>query len=116
VKADLAGTLSGDGPFTIFAPTDDAFEALFVDLGVSGIDDLSVETLTPILLYHVVSGNVRAEDVSTGMVPTLNESNMLDIDASSGVVINGNTNVIATNVQGSNGVIHAIDKVLLPAE
>jgi len=116
VKADLAGTLSGDGPFTIFAPTDDAFEALFADLGVSGIDDLSVETLTPILLYHVVSGNVRAEDVSTGMVPTLNESNMLDIDASSGVVINGNTNVIATNVQGTNGVIHAIDKVLLPAE
>jgi len=114
VKADLAGTLSGDGPFTIFAPTDAAFEALFVDLGVSGIDDLSAETLTPILLYHVVSGNVRAADVSTGMVPTLNESNDLDIDTSSGVIINGSTNVIATDVQGKNGVIHAIDKVLLP--
>jgi len=114
VKADLAGTLSGDGPFTIFAPTDDAFEALFDELGVSGIDDLSAEALTPILLYHVVSGNVRADDVATGMVSTLNETNQLDIDASSGVVINGNTNVIATDVQGINGVIHAIDKVLLP--
>jgi len=48
------------------------------------------------------------------MVPTLNETNQLDIDTSSGVVINGNTNVIATDVQGTNGVIHAIDKVLLP--
>jgi len=114
VKADLAGTLSGDGPFTIFAPTDAAFEALFTELGVSGIDDLSAETLTPILLYHVVSGNVRAAAVTTGMVPTLNDSNSLDIDTSSGVVINGNTNVIATDVQGTNGVIHAIDKVLLP--
>nr|WP_320119677.1 fasciclin domain-containing protein [uncultured Marinifilum sp.] len=114
VKADLAGTLSGDGPFTIFAPTDDAFEALFEELGVNGIDDLSAETLTPILLYHVVSGNVRAEDVSTGMVPTLNETNDLNIDTSSGVVINTNTNVVATDVQGTNGVIHVIDKVLLP--
>ena len=114
VKADLAGTLSGDGPFTIFAPTDTAFEALFTELGVSGIDELSAETLKPILLYHVVSGNVRAAAVSTGEVPTLNESNSLDIDTSSGVVINGNTNVIATDVQGTNGVIHAIDKVLIP--
>lgn len=114
VKADLAGTLSGDGPFTIFAPTDTAFEALFTELGVSGIDELSAETLTPILLYHVVSGNVRASAVTTGTVPTLNDTNSLDIDISSGVVINGNTNVIATDVQGTNGVIHAIDKVLLP--
>lgn len=114
VKTDLAGTLSGDGPFTIFAPTDAAFEALFTELGVSGIDDLSAKTLTPILLYHVVSGNVRAAEVTTGMVSTLNDSSSLDIDTSSGVVINEDTNVIATDVQGTNGVIHAIDKVLLP--
>lgn len=114
VKADLAGTLSGDGPFTIFAPTDAAFEALFADLGVGGIDDLSAETLTPILLYHVVSGNVRSDEVPMGMVSTLNEGNMLDIDTSSGVTINGDTNVTATDIQGTNGVIHVIDKVLLP--
>jgi transforming growth factor-beta-induced protein len=114
VKADLAGTLSGNGPFTIFAPTDEAFEALFEALGVDGIDDLSAETLTPILLYHVVSGNVRSDQVSTGMVATLNENNKLDIDTSSGVTINGDTNVTATDIQGTNGVIHVIDKVLLP--
>jgi len=114
VKADLAGTLSGDGPFTIFAPTDAAFEALFEALEVDGIDDLSAETLTPILLYHVVSGNVRSDQVSTGMVSTLNEGSMLDIDTSSGVTINGDTNVTATDIQGTNGVIHVIDKVLLP--
>ncbi|MDQ2177792.1 fasciclin domain-containing protein [Marinifilum sp. D714] len=114
VKADLAGTLSGDGPFTIFAPTDAAFEALFEAIGVDGIDDLSAETLTPILLYHVVSGNVRSDQVSTGMVATLNEGSMLDIDTSSGVTINGDTNVTATDIQGTNGVIHVINKVLLP--
>ena len=114
VKADLAGTLSGDGPFTIFAPTDAAFETLFETLGVTGIEDISKETLTPILLYHVVAGNVSADQVSTGMVPTLNETNQLDIVVSSDVVINGNTNVVATDVQGTNGVIHVIDMVLLP--
>lgn len=114
VKADLAETLSGDGPFTIFAPTDAAFEALFEAIGVGGIDDLSAETLTPILLYHVVSGNVRSDQVSTGMVATLNEGSMLDINTSSGVIINGDTNVTATDIQGTNGVIHVIDKVLLP--
>lgn len=114
VKADLAETLSGDGPFTIFAPTDTAFETLFDDLGVSGIDDLSAETLVPILLYHVVSGNVRADQVSTGMVSTLNQSAQLSIDISSGVVINGDSNVVATDVQGKNGVVHVVDKVLQP--
>lgn len=114
IKADLVDALKGDGPFTIFAPTDAAFEALFEALGVDGIDDLSAETLTPILLYHVVSGNVRSDQVSTGMVETLNEGSMLDIDTSSGVKINGDTEVTATDIQGTNGVIHVINKVLLP--
>ncbi|WP_421919351.1 fasciclin domain-containing protein [Marinifilum sp.] len=114
VKADLSETLSGDGPFTIFAPTDEAFETLFEELEVDGIDDLSAETLIPILKYHVVSGNVRSDQVSTGMVATLNEGNSLDFDTSSGVSINGNTKVTATDIQGTNGVIHVIDKVLIP--
>jgi len=116
LKADLASTLKMEGPYTIFAPTDAAFEALFMALGVDGIDDLSAEALTPILLYHVVMGNVRAVDVTTGMVPTLNEMNKLDVDTSSGVVINGDVNVVATDVQGINGVIHVVDKVLIPTE
>ncbi|MBK9359389.1 MAG: fasciclin domain-containing protein [Bacteroidales bacterium] len=82
---------------------------------MSGIDDLTAAQLTPILLYHVVSGNVVASQVSSGMVPTLNEGSNISIVANSmGVKLNGNSNVIATDVQGANGVIHAIDAVLLP--
>lgn len=116
VKAGLADALTADGPFTIFAPTNQAFEMLFSELGVSGIADLTAEALTPILLYHVVSGNVISTEVSTGMVPTLNESSQLNMTVSNdmGVMINGSTKVIAVDVQGTNGVIHAIDKVLLP--
>lgn len=115
VKAGLVDALKGDGPFTIFAPTNAAFEMLFMELGVNGISDLTADQLTPILLYHVVSGNVRAENVSSGMVSTLNANAKIDISASDmGVMINGNTKVIATDVQGTNGVIHVIDKVLLP--
>jgi transforming growth factor-beta-induced protein len=115
VKADLVGALKGKGPFTVFAPTNDAFEALFKDLGVGGIDDLSKEQLTPILLYHVVSGKIMAADVESGKVPTLNKDADLKIKVyNTGVKINKDTNVIITDVKASNGVIHAIDKVLLP--
>ena len=113
LKADLAGALTGKGPFTIFAPTNEAFEALFAELKVSGISDLSAEALTPILLYHVVSGNVNASQVTSGWVPTLNAEATLNINVGDrGVSINGSSNVIAVDVQGNNGVIHAIDKVL----
>ncbi len=113
VKADLAGTLSGTGPFTVFAPTNAAFEALFTQLGVSGIADLTKEQLTPILLYHVVSGNVLSTQLTTGDVNTLNGS--LSVNVGSSVTLNGSTKVILADVQGTNGVVHAIDKVLLPA-
>jgi transforming growth factor-beta-induced protein len=115
VKAGLVEALSAPGPFTVFAPTNDAFNALFAALGVSGIENLTAEQLTPILLYHVVSGNVLASQVSTGMVPTLKAGSNIDIVANtSGVKLNGNSNVVATDVQGSNGVIHVIDAVLIP--
>jgi transforming growth factor-beta-induced protein len=115
VKAGLVDALSGTGPFTVFAPTNDAFNALFSKLGVNGIDDLTAEQLTPILLYHVVSGNVLASQVTTGDVPTLKEGSTISISANSmGVKLNGTSNVIATDVQGTNGVIHAIDAVILP--
>ena len=111
----LDAALDGPGPFTVFAPTNQAFEALFTQLGVNGIADLTADQLTPILLYHVVSGNVRAADVTSGMVSTLNTDAMIDIMVSeSGVKINGTSNVIATDVQGTNGVIHVIDAVILP--
>ena len=113
VKAGLVDALSAAGPYTVFAPTNDAFEALFQQLGVSGVADLSAEQLTPILLYHVVQGNVLSTDLSNGEVSTLNESSSLQIDLSSGVKVN-DSNVIAADIQGSNGVVHAIDKVLIP--
>jgi transforming growth factor-beta-induced protein len=115
VKAGLVDALKAEGPFTVFAPTNAAFEALFAQLGVSGISDLTAEQLTPILLYHVVSGNVRAADVMSGMVPTLNPDAQIDIMVSNmGVKLNGTSNVVATDVQGTNGVIHVIDAVILP--
>lgn len=115
IKADLAGTLSGEGPFTVFAPTNDAFSALFNQLNVSGVDALSKEALTPILLAHVVSGNVQSGDLSSGSVPTLNASKSLDVAVSgSAVTIDGSVNVIKADVQGKNGVVHVIDKVIVP--
>lgn len=111
VKAELVETLKGDGPFTVFAPTNDAFNALFEALDVTGIADLSKEALTPILLDHVVSGNVRSTNLTTGTVNTLNNS--ISIDVSSGVKINGNINVVLADVQGTNGVVHVIDKVIV---
>ncbi len=113
VKANLVETLSGTGPFTVFAPTNDAFNALFAQLGVSGIADLTAAQLVPILTYHVVSGNVLSTQLSNGTVTTLNGK--INITLSPVPAINANTKIIATDVQASNGVIHVIDKVLLPS-
>ena len=116
VKAGLVDALSETGPFTVFAPTNAAFEMLFSDLGVSGINDIPAEALTPILLYHVVKTNVRSDQVSTGSVPTLNAANIEVNVNSMGVMLNGSSKVVAVDVQGTNGVIHAIDKVILPPQ
>ncbi len=111
-KADLAGALSADGPFTVFAPTNEAFSKLFKQLGVKGIEDLSAEQLTPILTYHVVSGNVMSSDLTNTSVATLN-GKKIKIDLSNGVHIN-DSEVIKADIKGKNGVIHVIDKVLIP--
>lgn len=113
VKAGLVDALSGNGPFTVFAPTNDAFNALFAQLGISGVNDLTAEQLIPILTYHVVSGNVLSTDLSNGMVPTLSGENKLTVDLTSGVKIN-DSEVVAADIQGSNGVVHVINKVLIP--
>lgn len=113
-KADLVSTLQGDGPFTVFAPTNTAFESLFTALGVTGIAQLSKEALTPILLSHVVQGNVRSTDLTNGMVQTLNTDKSISVNITNGVKLDGKINVIIADVQGTNGVIHAIDKVIVP--
>lgn len=112
VKADLVETLSAPGPYTIFAPTNAAFEQLFADLGVSGIAEIPVETLIPVLQYHVVSGNILSSDLTNGAVSTLNGE--VTFSLSEIVTINGSSEVIATDIQGTNGVVHVIDRVLLP--
>jgi transforming growth factor-beta-induced protein len=116
VKADLVNALNNKGAFTVFAPTNQAFTNLFKTLGVNGISDLTKEQLIPILLYHVVDGKVLASDVKTGTVPTLNEKSSLEIIKSmKGVMINNNSNVVTTDIEATNGVIHVIDAVLMPA-
>ena len=111
-KAKLVDALSADGPFTVFAPTNDAFDKLFKQLGVSGIEDLTAEQLTPILTYHVVSGEVLSSDLTNTSVATLN-GKKLKIDLSDGVLVNS-SKVIKADIKGKNGVIHVIDKVLIP--
>jgi transforming growth factor-beta-induced protein len=113
-KADLVETLSGDGPFTVFAPTDAAFADLLSDLGASSLDDVSVEDLLPILQQHVVSGNVLSSDLSSGDVQTLNGTISIEVGAQ--VTINGSATVTATDIQGKNGVVHVIDKVITPPQ
>lgn len=113
-KAEMESTLSGTGPFTIFAPTDEAFEALFTDLGVSGIVDLTKEQLIPILQHHIVDGNIRSSDLIYGNVSTHNGDILVDIGTY--VVINSSANVIAFDLQGKNGVVHVIDEVLIPGK
>jgi transforming growth factor-beta-induced protein len=113
VKAGLVDVLNAPGPFTIFAPTDDAFMALYAALEVNGIEDISAEALIPILQYHVINGNVRSTDLSEGPVSTLNGD--ITFSLAGPVTINGDTEVTATDIQGANGVIHVINKVLVPA-
>ncbi|MGF1566316.1 MAG: fasciclin domain-containing protein [Flavobacteriales bacterium] len=110
LAAGLEGTLSGDGPFTVFAPTDDAFNLLPAGTVNALLND--IPALTDILTYHVVSGNVQSGDLSNGLVPTLNGSNVI-VNLTAGVMIN-NAMVTVANVTASNGVVHVIDAVLLP--
>ena len=112
--AGLAETLSNDGPFTILAPTDEAFAALPDGTVESLLDPGNKELLKSILLYHVIEGEAKAETVVTLDEAETLEGNTVAIEVTDdGVTING-ANVIATDVTASNGVIHVIDAVLLP--
>ncbi len=114
--ADLVDTLSSEGPFTVFAPTDDAFAALPAGTVEALLAD--IPALTDILLYHVVAGNVMAADV-VGLdgqsAETALAGKFIDIKVDGDkVILNDNVNVIITDIEASNGVIHVIDAVLLP--
>lgn len=109
--AELVDTLKGDGPFTVFAPNNAAFEK------VEGLDAIlaNKEQLTAILTYHVVPGKVMAADVKAGDVATVNGANIaVTVGEDGTVMLNGTAKVITTDVEASNGVIHVIDTVIVP--
>lgn len=110
--AGLVGTLTSPGPFTVFAPTDDAFGKLPKGTVESLLKD--IPKLKSILTYHVVAGKVMAADVVKLRSAKTAQGTALSIDASKGVKVGG-ANVLKTDIETSNGVIHVIDTVLIPA-
>jgi transforming growth factor-beta-induced protein len=117
---DLLAALSGEGAFTVFAPTDAAFEALYDALGVGSVDEIPLATLTAVLQHHVIATpRVFSSDLESGAVPTLNGD--ITIDAEAGTITDGSggaANLASSeflDVLGTNGVIHVIDAVLIPA-
>ena len=110
--ADLVETLSGTGPFTVFAPTDEAFAALPAGVLDALLLPENKALLAQILTYHVVAGKVMAADVTDSDVATV-EGQTVKLSTADGVTVNGATVVVA-DVAASNGVIHAIDAVILP--
>ncbi|WP_083833717.1 fasciclin domain-containing protein [Belliella baltica] len=112
--AGLFETLSGDGPFTVFAPTNAAFAALPEGTVDNLLKPEMKDQLTGVLTYHVVAGNVMSGDLSDGQVVTTLNGQELTVSIKDGkVMINGAT-VVAADLAGSNGVVHVIDSVLLP--
>lgn len=113
-RAELVGALQGDGPFTVFAPTNDAFVSLVTALGITPEELMAQPQLVDVLLYHVVSGKVMSTDLSNGLMAATLQGEDITFDLSSGVKAN-DSSVIAADVSASNGVIHVIDQVLVPA-
>jgi uncharacterized surface protein with fasciclin (FAS1) repeats len=113
--ADLATTLSGTGPFTVFAPTDEAFAALPQGTLEMLLLPKNKEALAKILTYHVVSGEVLSSDIKAGAVATV-EGEDIDIAVAAGKVTVNTATVTQPDVTASNGVIHVIDTVLLPPD
>jgi uncharacterized surface protein with fasciclin (FAS1) repeats len=112
--ADLVETLSGEGPFTVFAPTDEAFAALPAGVLDALLLPENKAVLAQILTYHVVSGKIMAADVTAGDVATVEGQNIkIATPEAEGVTVNGAAIVVA-DVAASNGVIHAINAVILP--
>ena len=112
--ADLVTTLKGDGPFTVFAPTDEAFAALPEGTVENLLKPENKEQLISVLTYHVVAGKIMSSDIAgtTTMVESVQGSD-LDVNATNGVTVDGAT-VVTADIETDNGVIHVIDRVVLP--
>lgn len=113
--AGLVETLKGEGPFTVFAPTDEAFAALPEGTVDSLLMEENRDQLTQILTYHVVSGKVMSGDLSDGMEAETVAGQPVTISTEGGVTVN-EASVVQADIEASNGVIHVIDSVLLPGD
>lgn len=117
---DFVSILSGDGPFTVFAPTNNAFQALLdSNEDWNGLGDIPIETLETVLTYHVVNGaNVQSDELSDDQMITMLSGGDVTVDLSNGAKLDTTSDqsvsIIVTDVQGTNGVVHAVDTVLLP--
>ena len=111
--AGLVDTLKGEGPFTVFAPTDQAFAALPEGTVQTLLLPENKDKLVSILTYHVVSGKVMSGDLSNNMIATTVQGGQVQIMTTGGVTVNG-ANVVTADIETSNGVIHVIDAVILP--
>ena len=111
--AGLVDTLKGDGPFTVFAPTDEAFAALPAGTFEELLKPENLDQLTAILTYHVVPGKVMSGDLSNGMEAGTVQGSNVTIMTDGGVTVEG-ANVVTADIETSNGVIHVIDSVILP--
>ncbi len=113
-KADLITPFNSEGSFTVFAPTDEAFANLLKAVGQKSLDDIPVSVLKQVLLYHVVKGQVASSQVKDGNATTL-EGTALALTTKGGIKVNGVSVVNPYDVMASNGVIHTVDQVLVPA-
>ncbi len=115
VRTGLVDTLNGKRQFTVFAPTDAAFEKLFAALGVNGVSDIPVDTLKAVLLYHVAPGQRFSDDViASTRIRTISKGFLVPSVRDGGAYVN-DARIVAADIDVSNGVIHVIDTVLLPA-
>lgn len=111
---DLTSTLSGAGKYTVFAPTNDAFTGFLNEIGQTSLDDIPEPVLRSVLQYHVVtSGTVLSSQLTDGNVATSNSENIA-VTTTGGIRLNGSSQVITPDVSSTNGVVHVIDKVLVP--
>ena len=112
--ADLVTTLKGDGPFTVFAPTDEAFAALPEGTVENLLKPENKDQLIAVLTYHVVPGKIMSSDIAgTATMVESVQGSELDVNATDGVTVDGAT-VVTADIETDNGVIHVIDRVVLP--
>ena len=113
--AGLVDTLKGEGPFTVFAPTDEAFAALPEGTVESLLQPENRDELVSILTYHVVPGAVMSGDLEDGMMAATVEGSQVTFSLSDGAMVDG-ANIVQADIEASNGVIHVIDAVIMPGE